>query len=234
MYYVDITINYRKCNCFLDYKYDIIEPMIITYFGKQFFKIQKGEMVLAFNPVSKSSKTGVTGKFGADIALVTTNHADYNGIEQLSHGERAPFVITGPGDYEIKEIFVKGVLSDALLDDKKYINTIYLLSVDNISIAFLGALSDAELSKDSREAINSPDILFIPVGGSGLLDAKAAAKLAASLEPKLIIPMDYDSASLKAFLKESGEEKAEVVDKLTLKAKDLDTKEGEVIVMQSN
>lgn len=143
-------------------------------------------------------------------------------------------MITGPGDYEIKEIFVKGVLSDALLDSKKYINTIYLLSVDNISIAFLGALSDAELSKDSREAINSPDILFIPVGGGGLLDAKAAAKLAASLEPKLIIPMDYDSASLKAFLKESGEEKAEVVDKLTLKAKDLDTKEGEVIVMQSN
>ncbi len=205
--------------------------MIITYFGKQFFKIQKGEMVLAFNPVSKASKTGISGKFGADIALVTTNHADYNGVEQLSHGERAPFVITGPGDYEIKEIFIKGVLSGAVVDGKKYINTIYSLSVDNINIVFLGALSETEISKDSREAINSPDILFIPVGGNGLLGAKEAAKLAASLEPKLIIPMDYDSASLKAFLKESGEEKAEVVDKLTLKAKDLDTKEGEVIVL---
>ena len=206
--------------------------MIITYFGKQFFKIQKGEMVLAFNPVSKSSKTGITGKFGADIALITTNHADYNGLEQLSHGERAPFAITGPGDYEVKETFVKGVLSNAVIGGKNYINTIYLLSVDNISIAFLGALSDAEISKDSREEINSPDILFIPVGGQGLLDAKSAAKLAASLEPKLIIPMDYDAASLKAFLKESGEEKAEVVDKLTLKAKDLESKEGEVIVLQ--
>ena len=189
-------------------------------------------MVLAFNPVSKSSKTGITGKFGADIALITTNHADYNGLEQLSHGERAPFAITGPGDYEVKETFVKGVLSNAVIGGKNYINTIYLLSVDNISIAFLGALSDAEISKDSREEINSPDILFIPVGGQGLLDAKSAAKLAASLEPKLIIPMDYDAASLKAFLKESGEEKAEVVDKLTLKAKDLESKEGEVIVLQ--
>lgn len=206
--------------------------MIITYFGKQFFKIQKGEMVLAFNPVSKSSKTGITGKFGADIALVTTNHPDYNGLEQLTHGERAPFAITGPGDYEVKETFVKGVLSSAVVGEKNYINTIYLLSVDNISIAFLGALSDAEISNDSREEINSPDILFIPVGGQGLLDAKSAAKLAASLEPKLIIPMDYDAASLKAFLKESGEEKAEVVDKLTLKAKDLESKEGEVIVLQ--
>ena len=207
--------------------------MIITYFGKQFFKIQQGDMALAFNPVSKSSKTGISAHFGTDIALVTTNHPDYNGIEQLSHGEREPFVINGPGDYEIKEIFIKGVLSEALIGDKKYINTIYMFSVDGINIAFLGALADSELSKESRGAIESPDILFVPIGGKGMLDAKSAAKLASSLEPRLIIPMDYDDNTLKAFLKEIGEEKAEVVDKLTLKRKDLDNKEGEVIVLQA-
>ncbi|MGH7249770.1 MAG: MBL fold metallo-hydrolase [Minisyncoccia bacterium] len=208
--------------------------MIITYFGKQFFKIGQGEMVLAFNPVAKSSKTGITAHFGADIALVTTNHPDYNGVEQLSFGEREPFIINSPGDYEIREIFIKGVLSNALIGGKKFINTIYLFSVDSINIAFLGALSDPELSKESREAINSPDILFIPIGGGSTLDAKASAKLASSLEPKLIIPMDYDDSALKAFLKEIGEEKAEVVEKLTLKRKDLDNKEGEVIVLKKN
>jgi L-ascorbate metabolism protein UlaG (beta-lactamase superfamily) len=208
--------------------------MIITYFGKQFFKIGQGEMVLAFNPVSKSSKSGVSAHFGADIALVTTNHEDYNGIEQLSHGERKPFAITGPGDYEIKDIFIKGVASTAEIGGKKYVNSIYLLSVDGISIVFLGALSDAEIAKDSREAIESPDILFVPVGGKGLLDAKAAAKLASTLEPKLIIPMDYDDATLKAFLKEIGEEKAEAVEKLTLKKKDLEGKEGEVIILKKS
>jgi len=207
--------------------------MIITYFGKQFFKIGQGEMVLAFNPVSKSSKTGISAHFGADIALVTTNHPDYNGVEQLSHGERAPFIISGPGDYEVKEIFIKGVASESNIAGKKYINTIYLFSVDGLNIAFLGALSDGELSKESREAINDPDILFVPVGGHGLLDTKMSAKLASTLEPKLIIPMDYDDASLKSFLKELGEEKAEVVDKLTLKRKDLDNKEGEVIVLKA-
>ncbi len=208
--------------------------MIITYQGKQFFKIQKGELVLAFNPVSKSSKSGVSARFGADIALSTTNHPDYNGMSELSYGDRVPFQITGPGDYEIKEIFIKGVLSEGAVGGKKFINTIYLLSLDNISMAFLGALSQADLSKDAREEINSPDILFVPVGGDGMLDPKSAAKLAASLEPKLIIPMDYDANSLKAFLKESGDEKAEVVDKLTLKQKDLDSKEGEVIVLKAS
>ena len=224
--------------------------MIITYFGKQFFKIQQGETVLSFNPVSKNSKTGINAHFGADIALVTTNHPDYNGLDQLSHGERVPFTITGPGDYEIKEIFIKGVLSDAHIADphsakgslevsKKYINTIYILSVDNINVVFLGALSNPEISKEAPEAINSPDILFVPVGGkgttaqAGLLDAKSAAKLALSFEPKMIIPMDYDEASLKAFLKETGEEKAEVLEKLTLKLKDLENKEGEVVVLKA-
>jgi L-ascorbate metabolism protein UlaG (beta-lactamase superfamily) len=208
--------------------------MIITYFGKQFFKIGQGDMVLAFNPVSRASKTGISVHFGADVAMVTTNYPDYNGVEQLSHGEREPFVVSGPGDYEVKEIFIKGVQSEAYIAGKKYINTIYLFSVDNINIAFFGALSNLELSKEAHEAINSPDIIFIPVGGKGVLDAKMSAKLASSLEPKLIIPMDYDDTSLKAFLKELGEEKAEVVDKLTLKRKDLENKEGEVIVLKAS
>ncbi|MCX6755482.1 MAG: MBL fold metallo-hydrolase [Candidatus Nomurabacteria bacterium] len=207
--------------------------MIITYFGKEFFKIQQGDMVVAFNPISKESKASGGGKFGADIALVTTNHKDYNGLGQLSHGEREPFAVTGPGDYEVREVFIKGLMSDAELDSKKYVNTIYFLTIDGINIVFLGALSNPEISKEVREVINEPDVLFIPVGGNGVLDAKVSAKLASSLEPKLVIPMDYDKDTLKHFLKEMGAENAEVVDKLTLKRKDLDGKEADVIVLQS-
>jgi L-ascorbate metabolism protein UlaG (beta-lactamase superfamily) len=212
--------------------------MIITYFGKQFFKITQGDMAIAFNPVSKNSKTGISAKFGADIGLITTNHPDYNGVDQISHGDRVPFIISGPGDYEVKEIFVKGVMTNAQISGKKYINSIYCLTVDGIDITFLGSLSDINIGKDAIEAIEEPDILFIPVGGKGAkenggLDVKDAAKLASSLEPKMIIPMDYDEASLKAFLKEIGEEKVEVVDKLTLKRKDLEGKESEVVVLKA-
>lgn len=211
-----------------------MQPMIITYFGKQFFKIQQGELTVAFNPISKDSKNSNGTKFGSDIALVTTNHPDYNGISQLSHGEREPFIISGPGDYEVREIFVKGIMSDSNLGGKKYINTIYTLSMDNIDIVFLGALSDINLSKEAIEAIGNPDILFIPVGGKDVIDAKNASKLSASLEPKIVIPMDYDTESLKSFLKEEGAEGAEKVDKITLKRKDLDGKAGEVIVLEQS
>jgi len=211
--------------------------MIITYFGEQFFKITQGDMVLAFNPISKNAKSDIGIHFGSDIAFVTTNCSIFNGVEQLSHGERIPFIINGPGDYEVKEVFVKGIMSEALIYGKKYINTIYSFSLDNIKIAFLGALSNSEISKEAQEIIDNPDILFIPIGGNNLskeislLDAKVAAKLSLLFEPKLIIPMSYDNNSLKIFLKELGEEKAEEVDKLTIKLKDLDGKEGKVIVL---
>lgn len=210
--------------------------MIITYYGKQFFKITQGDLVLAINPVSKSSKTGINTHFGADLAFVSVNHPDYNGLSQLEHGDRIPFAISGPGDYEVKSIFVKGILSNALIDNKKYINTIYSFNVDGMKIVFLGALSSEVISKEALEHINEPDILFAPapVKDSGLVDIKTITKLCSSLEPKLIIPMDYDKESLKLFLKEMGQDKIEEVDKLTLKRKDLEGKETEVIVLSDN
>lgn len=207
--------------------------MIITYYGKQFWKIEQGKLVLAFNPVSKNSKSGYSAHFGSDIALITTNHPDFNGVDQLSHGDREPFVITGGGDYEVKEIFIKGVMSKSKIGDKDYINTIYSFTLDGINIAFLGALSDENLSKEAREVIDSPDILFVPIN-KDLLDTKTSAKLASSLEPKMIIPMDYDENELKAFLKEIGENKVDPIDKLTLKKKDLEGKEGEIVIFKPN
>ncbi len=212
--------------------------MIITYFGEEFFKVTQGDLVLAFNPVSKNSGSQAAAHFGADIAFVTTRHPLFAGVEQLSHGEREPFVIDGPGDYEVKQIFVKGVMSEAFIGGKKYINTIYSFELENINVTFLGALANGEISKEAREALDGPDILFVPIGGTGvhkgvnLLDAKEAAKLALSFEAKLVIPMSYDEKSLQVFLKEMGEEKAPVLDKLTLKAKELEGKEGEVVVLK--
>lgn len=208
--------------------------MIITYLGKQFFKIAQGDLVVAVNPISKDSKSDVKGsRFGSDIALSTTNHPDYNGFDIVAHGDTVPFSVSGPGDYEIKDIFIKGIMTESTISEKKYINTIYSFSIENISICFLGCMSNNKISADIRGSIGDPDILFVPIGNHDLLDPAEAYKLAVSLEPKIIIPMDYDEKTLKAFLKEGGQEKVEAIDKLTLKAKDLVGREGEIVVLSS-
>ncbi len=210
--------------------------MIISYLGKQFFKLSFGDTVLAFNPISKDSKNPVKpSKFGADIVLGSTNHPDYNGFEMTAHGETVPFIIDGPGDYEVKGIAIKGLLSESQVGGTHHVNTIYTLSFDSISICFIGALGNEKVSPDTLELLGSPDILFIPIGGNGVLTPASSAKFALTLDPKLIIPMDYGdemtSDALKIFFKEIGEEKVAPVDKLTLKKKDLEGKEGEVAVL---
>jgi len=85
--------------------------------------------------------------------------------------------------------------------------------------------------------MDSVDILFVPIGGDGVLNASDAHALAVAFESKIIIPIHYDgignSDSLKTFLKEAGAESVKPVDKLTVKKKDLENKSGEVVVLKS-
>jgi L-ascorbate metabolism protein UlaG (beta-lactamase superfamily) len=207
--------------------------MIISYYGRQHFKLQVGDLTVAINPVSKEGKGKVT-KYGADVTLITTNHPDYNGFEQTELGAKTPFIIRGAGEYEVQNIFIKGFGTEVTLKEgkveKTYQNTSYVFVIDGIRVTFLGALSQM-LKPEHKEIIDETDVLFVPVGhDSFLLNPYDAQKLSVSLEPKLIIPMDYDEQSLPVFLKESGGEKVEPVEKLTIKKKDIDGKLGEVVL----
>lgn len=184
---------------------------------------------MAVNPISKDSKLGDPTRFGADITLITTNHPDTNGRDQTSRGDNNSFVIEGPGEYEIKDVFIKGFLSEA----KDLINTVYLISFEGMKLCFLGSLSNPELKPEVVETFEDIDILFVPVGGGNVLEPAAAYKLAVSLEPSLIIPMHYEKETLAQFLKEAGQ-KVEAVDKLVVKKKDLEGKEGEVVVLKED
>ncbi len=174
--------------------------MIISYQGAESFKISQGELTLAVNPQVKTS---------ADVTLFTS------GISETA--EKSGFVVTGPGEYEVKDIFIKGFLHKA----EDGIKTIYLITFEGMKLCFLGALG-------TNEEIEDVDILFVPVGG----DAAASYKLAVSLEPSVIIPMKYDKTSLGHFLKEGGEKDSAPLDKYVVKKKDLEGKEGDIIVLK--
>ncbi len=206
--------------------------MVISYLGGECFKISQGDLTLSFNPPNRDSKLA-SAKFGADIALVSLDHADFNGVENAAFGERQPFVIEGPGEYEVKEVAVRGFGTASEYAGKKGINTIYSVSLEGMNLCFLGALGNAELPASAKAELDDIDVLFLPVGGNGVLSHAPAYKLAVQLEPKVIIPMHYDATTLKAFLKEAGAEGTKAEEKLTIKKKDLDGKEAEVVVLSA-
>jgi L-ascorbate metabolism protein UlaG (beta-lactamase superfamily) len=151
----------------------------------------------------------------------------------VTYGEREPLVVKGPGEYEIAGTMIRGYASKGASD---LINTVYYFEFDDMKICFLGALYEGTLSTEAREAIDTVDILFVPIGGKSVINAEVAAKLARTFEAKMVIPMDYgkdqDETSLKTFLKEIGGKQGDAVEKLTLKSKDLASKEVEVVVFK--
>ncbi|MBP6925945.1 MAG: MBL fold metallo-hydrolase [Candidatus Pacebacteria bacterium] len=211
--------------------------MIITHYGKQFFKIQLGDTTLAFNPISKDSKLKEKpARFGADVVFITTNHPDYNGIETVTYGDKEPFIIDGPGSYEVNGTYIKALQSETEIDGTPYINTIYNLEFDGMSILFLGHLVSKEIPSAVREEIEKADIVFVPIGGKNTLVPLVAHKLAIGFEPSIIIPMDYgndqEKDALQQFMKEGGDD-SQNVDKLTVKQKDLETYKGGIVAISS-
>lgn len=206
--------------------------MVISYAGGECFKVSHGDLTLSFNPPNKGSALA-SAKFGADIALVSLDHADFNGVQNAAFGERQPFVIEGPGEYEVKGVRVVGWGGKTEYAGKQTINTLYSVTLEGMNLAFMGAQSAGELPAGAKQGFDEIDVLFVPVGGQGVLDHAAAYKLAVQLEPKVVIPMHYDDKSLKAFLKEAGAEDTKAEEKLTIKKKDLEGKEAEVVVLSS-
>lgn len=204
--------------------------MILTYHGGFCVRASAGDTTVVFGPVSKQSKNFKPTNFGADLAFVSLNHADMNGIEEAGRGEKQPFAITGPGEYEIKEIAAFGFPSESSYGGEKRINTIYSITFDGLSVLYAGAQGTTDLPPDLSE-MDPPDVLIVPIGNEGALTPSEAQKLAVNLEAKIVIPIGHDEKSLKQFLKEAGAEGVKAEEKLTIKRKDVAGKENEVVVL---
>lgn len=190
-------------------------------------KVQLGDRVIVFNPIGRGADIEPT-KFGADLALVSLRDVAYSGVEQVSRGDRVPFVIDSPGEYEITGDFVRGF---STVGPSGKINVTYLLVLDGIRLVHLGALAKPELPDSVIETLGKIDVLFLPVGDD-VVGPKGANKLATLLEPRVVVPINFNAKSLEVFLKDMGES-IEPIDSWTVKKKDLVDKEGEVVVIKS-
>ena len=141
-------------------------------------------------------------------------------------------MIAGPGEYELKDIFVSGIKVNF---EKTSIKTAYLIKLEEISIGYLGEITKKEITPEIIGFFEGVDILLLPIGGNGMLDADGATEVVNQIEPKIVIPMYYKISELKRkadtleqFLKEMGVNvKSE--EKLLIKKKDLGFEDTKII-----
>lgn len=216
--------------------------MEITYIAHSCFKIKSKNQTIVIDPYNPEKTGYKLPKMSPDMLLITHQHDDHNYKEGTVD---AKLIIEGPGEYEKDDIYVTGIKT--FHDDKKGaergINTIYTIEAENITLLHLGDLGH-ELDEDTLSELPDVDILFIPVGGTYTIDAEAAAKVIASIEPGIVIPMHYQPANpsklsedldkVEKFLEEMGVEKPTPQEMLKISKKSEIPDDTEVVVLKPN
>ena len=217
--------------------------MQIIWHGQSCFQIitsqgKNNQVSIVIDPFSEDIGLKLP-KLEADVLLVTHQHYDHNNVKAVGGN---PFLVQGPGEYEIKEVFVQGISSfhDSSLGKEKGTNTVYTIEAEDLKLCHLGDLGQKELQPEQIEKIGEVDILMIPVGGVYTISAKEAVKIMSQIEPSIIIPMHYQLPKLKIkldgldkFFKVMGIKKLDSLSKLSIKKKDISPEEAKIIVLNS-
>ena len=78
--------------------------------------------------------------FSADILLVTHDHHDHNNVKAI---KGTPFLIDGPGEYEVKVVYARGIetFHDKSRGTERGMNTIYKITMEDLNILHLKMVS---------------------------------------------------------------------------------------------
>jgi len=199
--------------------------MVIHYLGHSSFRIKGQATSVVTDPFDPKSTGLAFPKVSADVLTVSHQHADHNYIEKV---EGNPFIVEGPGEYEIKEVRVIGypTFHDSSSGSERGQNIMFLITIDDISILHCGDLGH-KLTDETLKSMDQVDILLIPTGGVFTIDAKVAAQVTSQLDPGTVIPMHYNRkgldqniykelAGVEDFISQIGEKDVQPEDKLTI------------------
>lgn len=214
--------------------------MQITWHGFSCFRIQETlhghDVSIVIDPFEPQDGLKLPRNLAADVVISSHDHDRHNNVAAVGG---SPFVITGPGEYEVKDAFVTGIPTyhDMVEGKEKGTNTMFYVTVGDIHIVHLGDLKHL-LEERHMEEFHEIDVLFVPVGGGDVLTGKQAAEVVAQLEPRIIIPMHYKTGSasklepLDGFLKAMAIAKPAPLPKFKIAAKDLPQEETQVIILE--
>lgn len=197
----------------------------IKWLGHACFRIRGREATILTDPAGPDSGYAI-GPQEAEIVTVSHDHPGHRALELVRPGFR---LIKGPGEYEIHEVFIRGIRTDHDAEGGARLgrNTAYVIEVDDLVVCHLGDLGHV-LSEEQAAAMNAVDVLLIPVGGGPTIGATQAAEVIGQVEPSVVIPMqyrteqgDHERDPLERFLKEVGVTDWAPLDRATIRKADL-------------
>lgn len=209
--------------------------MEITYYGANCLWFETKDLKILFDPFAEQYGLKLPKK-EPDVVIYSDRQST-----KPKFSEKV-FVIDMPGEYELKNVAIRGIRSHLHTQKKEEIpaGIAYAISYDDVNFLVLGNLAD-NFNEEQTENLGDIHAMNVPVGGHGLtLDKEAAAGLVSQFDAGFVVPTHYNQKGinypvpqddLKAFLDEIGAESPEPQDKLKVTLSDL-PEETQVVVLK--
>lgn len=184
--------------------------MEIFWYGHSCFKLNERSLATVITDPYDAQATGHAPlSIPGEIVTISHNKPGHNHVAAVK-GD--PFVISGPGEYEIGGVFITGLQTNGHttpieIDER---NIMYVYDFDGVKVAHLGGINRLP-NQSEVEELGNVHVMLVPIGGDSTLSAVQAAEIVNLIEPNIVIPMHYMTESsiiklepLNKFMKEMG------------------------------
>lgn len=166
--------------------------MDVTWLGHACIRLRGKDGVVLMDPCARSTGYSI-GKQTADIITASRADPEHAYTETIAQPFR---LLDAPGEYEIGGVLLNGVQTappgKARQDPATTRNVAFVVEMDDLRVCHLGDL-DHTPTQDLIEELSDIDVLFTPVGGHGALDAAGAAEVISLLQPRLVVPIRFQT-----------------------------------------
>ena len=184
--------------------------MDIKWYGHGCFRLKERNTVAFTDPYPLDTPNTNRPRTKADLVTVDMGYPLEKPLDGFTN---TPYLIQRPGEYEVSGVFVTTLPTapDAKQNGQNARrHTIMIYQFEDISVCHLGRLGHV-LAQDEVEKLSEVDVLLVPVGGNGVLNAAQAVEVISLIEPLIVIPMYYESDgnvagfyTVEKFLEEMG------------------------------
>ncbi len=196
--------------------------MEIIWFGHACCALMDGVTTIVTDPYHESLGLKLP-ELTADIVTISHDNPHHNATQLV----RGPFkIIDRPGEYEMGGVFIA---ASALYPPKvtgeeaaRRRNIIFVYEIEDITVGHLGDITYVP-PQSQIEVLDNVDVVLVPVGGGGSLNAARASELIGLIEPSIVVPIHYALPNitisldpLDKFLKEMGQSQVVAQDKLKI------------------
>ena len=154
--------------------------MTLTWLGHACFLLESEDGRAVFDPYEPGSVPGLTlPDLAADMVLCSHGHDHCHAVGVRQSRMRPGFTVETVHSFHDLE-------GGALRGE----NTIHIVTVEGKRIVHMGDIGHP-LSAAQVQAVGTPDVLLVPVGGYYTVDAVTAKGICDALKPRTVVPMHY-------------------------------------------